>query len=76
MTVHKKIVRVSYVVTEMKQSYYKWMQLTGKKKKRTQELIWLGSKGSPLGIVQAIKVLPYNQMVYAQIRLRPGEWDA
>ena len=31
----------------------------------------LGWEGDPLGIVQEIKISPYNQMVYAQTRIRP-----
>ena len=29
----------------------------------------------PLGIVQEIEIWPYEQMVYAQPRMCPGEWD-
>ena len=29
-----------------------------------------------MGIVQEVKIWPYEQMVYAQPRICPGEWDA
>ena len=32
-------------------------------------------EGDPLRIVQEIKIWSYNQMVYAQNRIRPREWD-
>ena len=35
-----------------------------------------GVQGNPLGIVQEIEVWPSEQTVYAQPRIRPGEWDA
>ena len=39
----------------------------------------MGGQGDPLGIVQEIKeikIWPYEQIVYAQPRICPGEWDA
>ena len=37
---------------------------------------WEG-EGDPLGIVQVIKIWPYEQqVVYAHPKIRPGEWDA
>ena len=36
----------------------------------------LGGKGNSLGIVQEIQIWPYEQMVYAQTRICPGERDA
>ena len=36
----------------------------------------MGGKGDPLGIVQEIKILLYNQIVYAQTRIGRREWDA
>ena len=35
----------------------------------------MGGKGYPLRIVQEIKMWPYNQMVYAQARIGPKEWE-
>ena len=29
----------------------------------------------PLGIVQEIKIRPHSQMIYAQTRIYPREWD-
>ena len=29
-----------------------------------------------MGIVQEIEIWPYEQIVYAQLRICPGEWDA
>ena len=31
--------------------------------------------GDPLGTVQEIEIWPYEQMVYAQSGICPGEWD-
>ena len=36
---------------------------------------WLGGQDDPLGIVQEIETWPYEQMVYAQPRIHPVEWD-
>ena len=32
--------------------------------------------GNPLGVVQEILIWPYEQVVYAQPRIYPREWDA
>ena len=32
-------------------------------------------KGDSLGIVQMVKISPYEQMVYARARTRPKKWD-
>ena len=37
--------------------------------------IWLGGQSDSLGIVQEIELWPYEQMVYAQPKICPGEWD-
>ena len=48
------------------------------------DLAWLSGKGEPLVIVQAIKIWPFLQLVYAQTRISPenethknslGFWD-
>ena len=44
--------------------------------KRAWDYALLGGQGDPLGIVQAVEVWPNEQMVYAQPRICPGEWDA
>ena len=36
----------------------------------------MGVEGDPVGIVQEIKIRPYNQMVYAHTKTRSREWDA
>ena len=36
----------------------------------------MSEQDDSLGIVQKIEVWPYKQMVYAQPRICPGEWDA
>ena len=36
----------------------------------------LDGEGDPLGIVQEIEIWPYYQMVRAQTRIYPREWDA
>ena len=36
----------------------------------------MGGQGDPLGIVQEIEIRPNYEMVYAQTRICPGEWDA
>ena len=41
-----------------------------------QDKARLGGKDESLGIVQDIKIRPYNQLVYAQSRINPREWDA
>ena len=38
-------------------------------------MVRLGGQGDPLGIVHKIEVWPYEQMVYAQSRIFPEEWD-
>ena len=35
----------------------------------------MGWRVNPLGIVQEIEIWPYEQMIYAQPRICPGEWD-
>ena len=35
-----------------------------------------GRDGHPLGIVQEIEIWPYEQVVYIQPGISPGEWDA
>ena len=34
----------------------------------------MGGQVDPLGIVQEISVWPYEQIVYAQLNISPGEW--
>ena len=41
-----------------------------------QDKTWLGWKGDPLGIVQEVKILLYEQIVYAKPRIHPEEWHA
>ena len=36
----------------------------------------LGGRGDPLGILQEIEIWTCYQFVYAQSRIRSGEWDA
>ena len=36
----------------------------------------MGGEGYPQEIVQEIEIRPYEEVVYAQPRIRPGEWDA
>ena len=36
----------------------------------------MGGEGDPLGIVQEIEMLPYEQVVYSPAGIRPGKWDA
>ena len=36
----------------------------------------LGGQSDPMGIEQKILIWPYEQIVYAQPRICPGEWDA
>ena len=43
--------------------------------KRVSNSTWLGGKGDLLEIVQEIGIWPYKQMVYAQSRICPGEWE-
>ena len=38
--------------------------------------IQLGRKSDPQGIVQEIKIWPYNQKVYAQTRICPRKWSS
>ena len=35
----------------------------------------MGGIGNPLGLVQEIEIWPYEQIIYAQPRIFPGEWD-
>ena len=49
---------------------------TGTKKKKIQDQRRVGGKRDPLGILQVIKIWPYEQMVEAQIRIRPRKLDA
>ena len=66
---------VGYVMIETnRQSYNNWMQQITTK--REWDLTWLGGQGDPLGIVQEIYIWPYEQVVYAQPRIRPGKRDA
>ena len=44
--------------------------------KGVQHIVWLDGKGDPLSIVQRIEYWPYDQMIYAQFRIYPREWDA
>ena len=46
-----------------------------KQKKTSKDSTRLGEEGDPLGIVQKIEIWPYNQILYAQSRIRPREWD-
>ena len=41
-----------------------------------QDKTRLGGESDLLGIVQEIEIWPHEQMVYAQTRICPGEWDA
>ena len=43
---------------------------------RVYDLTRLGREGDSLGFVLEIEVWPYEEMVYAQRRICPGEWDA
>ena len=36
----------------------------------------MSGQDDPLRVVQEIRIWPYEQMVYAQPRSFPGEWDA
>ena len=36
----------------------------------------MDGEGDPLGIMQEIEIWPNEQMVFAQPRICPGEWDA
>ena len=49
-----------------------WSKLTQREYKTRHDS---GGEGDSLGIVQEIEIWPYYEMVYAQIRIRPGEWD-
>ena len=42
----------------------------------TKRNMRLGGQGDPFGIMQEVEVWPYEQMVYAQPRICPREWDA
>ena len=44
--------------------------------KLAQIVIKLGVEGDPLGSVQKVKILPYEQMVYTQSGICPGKWEA
>ena len=50
------------------------MQQTGKKVLRDKAR--MSRKGSPVGNVQKIEILPYYQIVYTQARICSGGWDA
>ena len=43
--------------------------------KRVQNNRQLGGRGYLLGIEQEIELWSYEQMVYAQTRIRPRKWD-
>ena len=43
-------------------------------RERVQDETWLGGKNDPMGIVEKKLIWPY-QMVYAQTRICPREWD-
>ena len=36
----------------------------------------MGGKGNPLGIMQEIEIWSYEQVVYGQLKICPGEWDS
>ena len=44
--------------------------------KRVLERTRLGGENALRGIVQEIEIWPNEQLVYAQPRIRRGEWDA
>ena len=44
--------------------------------KEEQDETRLGREGDPQGTVQEIEIWPFNQIAYAQTRIRPKEWDA
>ena len=46
-----------------------------KKRRKIQNLVGLCKEGDPLGIVQEMKIWPLYQMINAQTRIRPWEWD-
>ena len=48
-----------------------------KQKNKKTSISNLGGEGDPLGIVQEVKIWPYEQMVYAQPRICSGKvlWD-
>ena len=41
---------------------------------RLEDYTRLGGQVDPLGIVQEIEIWPYEQMVYVQSSICPGEW--
>ena len=41
---------------------------------RVLDKTWLGRQGDLLGIVQEFEIWLYEQMIYAQPRICPGEW--
>ena len=43
--------------------------------KGVQDQAWQGGNGDSLGIMQEIEFWPYHQMIYAQTRTHPQEWD-
>ena len=45
-------------------------------RKRVEDETWLGWEGDPLGIVQETEIWSYEQMVYVQSRISPGEWGS
>ena len=55
------------------QSHDKWMQQISTE--RVKDLTWLGGQGYSVGIVQETEVWPYEQIVDAQPRICPREWD-
>ena len=55
------------------QSHYKQMQHGCIE--RVYDKIRLCWQGDPPGIVQDIEIWPYEQMVYAQPKICPNEWN-
>ena len=48
----------------------------GKLAQKEYKLDTTGWESDPLGVVWKIEIWPHKQVVYAQPRIRPGEWDA
>ena len=44
--------------------------------KRVYDKTWLSRESNPLGMVQKMLIWPYEQVLHAQPRIHPGEWDA
>ena len=64
---HRRIAKVVYMVTEMKQLItFKLMQQTGTLK---EYKTWLGRKGDPLGNVQEIKMAMSTNGIYTNQNL-------